>query len=76
MPTRRNSRRGRSSAESSPMFDKALSGMKNAAKKGMEGYLRGTQKAADYISSKLPESATRGTPGRGRRGGGRSTRGE
>lgn len=44
--------------------------IKDVAKKGIEGYLKGTQKLADKITEVLPESMTKPAPrsGRGRSG--------
>ena len=73
MPRQR--RRGRSSSGEG---DYSLgTGIKNVAKKGIEGYLKGTQKMADKLVETFPAlGTTRGGGTSGRRGGrGRTGRG-
>lgn len=46
-----------------------LNGTKKIVKKGLDGYLKGTQTLADKISGKLPASMTTPKPSRRRRRG-------
>jgi len=74
MPTR--GRRGRSSKSSGEGDYSMGSKIKAGAKKGIEGYLKGTQKLADKITTAFPRSgSTSGRRGAGGRRGGRGRSG-
>ena len=58
MPTRRGYSR-RSSSPASNFGEAVKKATVSGTKKVLGGYLKGTQKAADYIGSKLPEKMTK-----------------